>query len=97
MALLFLELLNILNECLVAFLPSLLDQPLLALAHPDYAADLLGKAAIYDPLEVTVIVTPIVGDDALEVPRTATPGVFGCALHREVFHFEFKYFHAQAR
>jgi hypothetical protein len=92
MALLFLELFNILNECLVAFLPSLFDQPLLALAHPDDAADLLSKAAIYDSFEVTVIV---VGDEAFpgsEVPRTATPRVFGCALHREVFHFEFKFF-----
>ena len=82
MALLFLELLNILDECLVAFLPSLFDQPLLALAHSDYAADLLGKAAVYNPFEVTVIV---VGDEAFpgpEVPRTATPGVLGCALHR---------------
>ena len=83
MALLFLELLYILDECLVAFLPSLFDQPLLALAHPDDAAYLLGKAAIYDPFEVAIILSPIFGDDALEVPRTATPGgVLGRALHR---------------
>ena len=47
MRLLFLELLNILNEGRVAFPPPLLHHPLLGLAHPDYAAYLLSEAGVY--------------------------------------------------